>query len=93
MGLALGVALKFYKSVAKELKLKVRGFLGLIPTRIEVTGKKLVERWVLFVCPPSWIGLKAFIKPFWGTAKRFDNKNLHQIHFGEKFRNTQNGKD
>ena len=31
LGLILGVALKFYSSVAKELKLKVRKFGGLIP--------------------------------------------------------------
>ena len=42
MGLALGMALKFKASLAKELKLKVRKFLGLIPTFVEVTGEKLV---------------------------------------------------
>ena len=36
--------------------------------------------------------LKAFIKPFWGTTKKFENKYLHEIHFGKKARNTQNGK-
>ena len=36
------MALKFYTSVAKELKLKVRKFWGLIPTFVEVTGEKLV---------------------------------------------------
>ena len=40
--LALGMALKFYTSVAKWLKLKVKKFLGLIPTFVEVTGEKLV---------------------------------------------------
>ena len=39
--LALGMVLKFYTSVAKRLKLKVKKFLGLIPTFVEVTGKKL----------------------------------------------------
>ena len=42
MGLALGTNLKFYTSVAKGLKLKVRKRLGLIPTFVEVTEKKLV---------------------------------------------------
>ena len=40
--LALGMALKFYTSVAKELKLKVKKFWGLIRTFVEVTWKKLV---------------------------------------------------
>ena len=44
LGLALGTILKFYKSVAKRLKLKVRKFLGLIPTFVEVTGEKLVGK-------------------------------------------------
>ena len=34
--------MKFYTSVAKGLKLKVRKFWGLIPTFVEVTGKILV---------------------------------------------------
>ena len=42
LGLALGMALKFYTSVAKGLKLKVRKFWGLIPTFVEVTREKLV---------------------------------------------------
>ena len=41
LGLALGASLKFYTSVAKGLKLKVRKFWGLIPTFVEVTGEKL----------------------------------------------------
>ena len=32
---------KFYTSVAKGLKLKARKFWRLIPTFVEVTGKKL----------------------------------------------------
>ena len=42
MGLALGMALKFKASVAKWLKLKVKKFLRLIPTFVEVAGEKLV---------------------------------------------------
>ena len=34
--------LKFYTSLLKGLKLKVRKFWGLIPTFVEVTGEKLV---------------------------------------------------
>ena len=49
MGLALGTNLKLYTSVAKGLKLKVRKFGSLIPTFVEVTGKKLVGG---PFCPP-----------------------------------------
>ena len=44
LGLALGTNLKFYTSVAKGSKLKVRKFLGLIPTFVEVAGEKLVGK-------------------------------------------------
>ena len=40
LGLALGMALKFY---TRLLKLKVRKFCGLIPTFIKITGEELVE--------------------------------------------------
>ena len=43
LGLALGTSLKFYTSVAKELKVKVRKFWGLIPTFVEDTGEKLAR--------------------------------------------------
>ena len=36
------MALKFYTSMAKGLKLKVRMFRGLIPTFVEVVGEKLI---------------------------------------------------
>ena len=42
LGLTLDVALNFYTSVAKGLKLKVKEFYRLIPTFVEVTGEKLV---------------------------------------------------
>ena len=42
LGLALGTNLKFYTSLSKGLKLKVRKFWGLIHTFVEVTGEKLV---------------------------------------------------
>ena len=50
LGLALEVALKFYTSVAKEFRLKVREFCGKIPTFVEVTGEKLVGE--AFLPPP-----------------------------------------
>ena len=43
LGLTQGMNLKFYTSMEKELKLKVKKFWGLIPTFVEVTGEKLVE--------------------------------------------------
>ena len=42
--LTLGTKLKFYTSVAKVLKVKVRQFLRLIPTFVEVAGEKLERR-------------------------------------------------
>ena len=42
LGLALGMALKFYTSVAKGMKFKDKKFWGLIHTIAEVTGEKLV---------------------------------------------------
>ena len=44
MGLAPGIAMKFYKTMAKGLNLNFRKFLGLIFTFVEVTEKKLVRR-------------------------------------------------
>ena len=41
-GLAIVMTLKFYASVTDGLKLKVRKFLRLSPTFVEVTGEKLV---------------------------------------------------
>ena len=43
LGLALVMALKFYTSVEKELKLKVRKFLRLILTFVEVREGKVVN--------------------------------------------------
>ena len=42
LGLALGTNLKFYTSVPKVLKVKVRKIWELIPTFVEATGEKLV---------------------------------------------------
>ena len=60
LGLALGTSLKFYTSVAKRSKLKVRKFWGLVSTFLEVAGEKLVGG--DFLPPPphpsSWMGLR-----------------------------------
>ena len=51
LGLALGMNLKLYTSVAKELKLNARKLWWLNPTFVEVTNEKLVEGAGAF-CPP-----------------------------------------
>ena len=51
LGLALGMALKLYSGVIKELKLKVRKLRRLIFTFVEVTRGKLVGGGAF--CPPS----------------------------------------
>ena len=43
LGLALGMHLKLYTGMTKGLKLKLKKFSGLVPTLVEVTGKKLGE--------------------------------------------------
>ena len=50
LGLALGMDLIFYTSVAKDLKLKVPKFWRLISAFVEIVGEKLVED--LFTTPP-----------------------------------------
>ena len=52
-GLALGMALKFYTNVAKELKLKIKKLWWLIPTFVEVTGEKLAVGVFLTPLPPT----------------------------------------
>ena len=49
------MAFKFYTSVAKGFKLKVRKFWGLIPRLIEVTGKKILEEGGGFLSPHKHI--------------------------------------
>ena len=49
--LTLGMTFKLYTSVAKGLKLKVRKFLGLIPTFSEVTGEQLIGDGSLSLAP------------------------------------------
>ena len=41
--IALGIALRFYTIVAKELKLKFKNFWRLILTSVEGAGEKLVD--------------------------------------------------
>ena len=53
LGLALGIALKFYIIVAKRLKLKGRKIWGLILMFVEVTGEKLVGGGGFCPPPPS----------------------------------------
>ena len=38
------MVMKFYTSAAKDLKLKVRMFWGLVKTFVEVVGEKLIGR-------------------------------------------------
>ena len=62
LGLALGMNLKFYTSMAKELKLKVRKFWRLFSTFVEVPEEKLVRAlfWPPY-CPTlaSWVRFKS----------------------------------
>ena len=44
LGSALFLALKFYTSVAKEMKIRVKNFWKLIPTFVEVTWEKTGRR-------------------------------------------------
>ena len=90
LGLVPGTNLKFYTSVIKGLKLKVRKFLGLFPTFVEVTWEKLVGGGGLFApLPPpttSWIRLKAGITTqdashqnrFPSNTEVSDTANLHK---------------
>ena len=57
LGLALRIALKFFTSMAKQLKVKVRKFWELIPPFVEVTGEKLVGE---TFCPSILNRVKSF---------------------------------
>ena len=74
LGLTLGTDLKFYTSVVKGLKLKVRKFLGLFPTFAEVTEEKLVGGGA-FCFPLSWIGLR---------CKQFRSKGVLRKHLCQR---------
>ena len=86
LGLALGASLKFYTSVAKGLKLKVRKFCGLIPTFVEVTGEKLAGGGN-FLALPILNRVKGFAKYASYLALRFSKLGttfkkylLHSAH-------------
>ena len=68
--------LKFYTSVVKELKLKVRKFWGPIPTFAEVTEGKLVG-WAF---PPILIRAKINFKFYDVTTWLTNNGNTHIAH-------------
>ena len=82
-GLALGMNLKFYISVVKGSKLKVRKFYGLIPTFVEVTGEKVVRGpfW-----PPSILNRDKVYLIYGGNrpescylaSKERDNENVNE---------------
>ena len=64
LGLALGTNLKFYTSVQKWLKLKVKTFWGLFSTFAEVTGEKLVWGAFLAQGPITYMRLLFDLKIF-----------------------------
>ena len=80
MGLALGTNLKFYPSLSKGLKLKVRKFWGLIPTFVEVIRKELVAGWEggggLFGPLPILNRLKGSLREK-NNLKESQNKIIH----------------
>ena len=57
-----------------RLKLKVRKFLGLFPTFVEVTEEKLMGGGA-FCSPPSWIGLR---------CKQFRSKGVLRKHLYQR---------
>ena len=65
------MALKFYTSVEKGLRIKFRKFLELIPTFVEVKGEK-TDRGDLSG-PPSWLGLKVL------SSMNFSNESASEI--------------
>ena len=75
--------LKFYISVVKGSKLKVRKFYGLIPTFVEVTGEKVVRGpfW-----PPSILNRDKVYLIYGGNrpescylaSKERDNENVNE---------------
>ena len=90
------MTLEFYTSVAKKLKLKVRKFLGLIPTFVGNTEEKLVRGSFLPPSPPNsfvWCFEKAlgfqkdsetnFASQFyWQSKGQEKNQNQHKCYFG-----------
>ena len=68
LGLALGANLKFYTSLSKGLKLKVRKFWRLILTFVDVTGGKLVGGF--FAMPPILNRISPFTDENQGNANQ-----------------------
>ena len=64
------MALKFYSGVTKGLKLKVKMFRRLVPTIIEVTGKKLVG-WGAYA---QWINFRKMPYSLKQMQKNMSNK-------------------
>ena len=54
LGLAQGMALKFYTRVAKGLKLKVKKF-------VDVPGEKMIRRVFIASPPPTLIGVNGLV--------------------------------
>ena len=79
LALVLGTSLKFYTSMAKGLKLKVRKFWGLTPTFVEVTGGKLVEGALL--PSPSLLILNR-------VKKRYSKTRWGGFYYLQELRNT-----
>ena len=71
LGLAVGMNLKIYISVAKGLKLKFRKFWRLVPTFVEVTEEKMV--WELYCPRPILNRLKWSV-----TSWKYSRSNIGQ---------------
>ena len=70
--------MNFFTSVVKALTLKVKHFVGLIPTFVEVTGGKLVG--ILFRLPStprSFLQILEVISKFLESMKRLDENTTH----------------
>ena len=63
LGLALGMALEFYTSVAKGLKLNVRKFSGLIPKLQGKTDNKSFE------CDSDEVTVRCYSSSHLGTTR------------------------
>ena len=85
LGLALDMALKFYSSVAKVLKLKVKKVFGLILTFVEATGKKLVRGTPILNRVKTRVKIKSFsMKNSNKCCKLIFQKSYHKL--GEKIK-------
>ena len=69
----------FYTSVAKGLKLKVRNFLGLIPTFPEVTKEKLVGG--AFLPPPILNSVKRLLNIYDEAFLQENSKRLKTVNY------------